>query len=146
MGKTFDSIRIKWEAWKRERRYRKVLRQVARQHISLIKREGVECWIWFSDLDQSAETQAALRTAEARGWIEQQGTRRTSFYDFTDGDTLGILEEHVKERVLGREPRKVVEEINWRPTGSGWAVLNRDHEWKLVAVFLGVLGVIVTFI
>ena len=116
---------------KRELRIRKVLRRLAKQRVSLVFQPG-NVWVIEKAVQDNEETDAALKTCYMRGWVEP-------------------LENSVPKGKLkgdGSLPEGALFESAgpiWKLTDSGWAAINRAHEWTLIGILIGALGVIVAF-
>lgn len=114
---------------KREWRIRRVLRRLARQRVGLVLQPG-NIWVIEKAVEDNEETDADLKTCFMRGWVEplEKAVPRGKLKEdgsLPDGDIF---------QSLGPV---------WKLTDSGWAAINRAHEWTLIGVLIGALGVIV---
>lgn len=113
---------------RRERKVRKVLRQLARQRVALVLQPG-NIWVIEKAVDDDDEADAALKTCLMRGWVD-------------------ALENSVPKGKLNRDgslPEGSLADSEgplWKLTDSGWAAINRAHEWKLIGVLIGAIGVL----
>jgi hypothetical protein len=103
-----------FEDFRREREIRRVRRGLARQRVRLVLKPG-NVLVIEKALDTSGEgVQAALHTAEIRGWVE-------------------ILEDAVPAAKLGPQGQLPTEWERrapiYRLTGAGWNAIHRTQGW-----------------
>lgn len=115
--------------WRREWRIRSVLKQLARQRVALVLQPG-NVWVIENAVANNEVTDAALKTCFMRGWGEPLDNSLpigslTADGRLPDGNLF-----------LKRAPI-------WKVTDSGWAAINRAHEWMLIGVLLAAIGVLV---
>lgn len=114
---------------KREWKIRRILRLLSKQRVALVLQPG-NVWVIEKAVEDNEETEAALKTCYMRGWVEP-------------------LENSVpkgKLREDGSLPGGNLYDASgpiWKLTDSGWAAINRAHEWTLIGILIGVIGVIV---
>jgi hypothetical protein len=114
---------------KREWRIRWVLRRLAKQRVGFVVQPG-NVWVVEKAVEDNEETDAALKTCYMRGWVEP----------LANSVPKGKLKED------GSLPDGALFESSgpiWKLTDSGWAAINRAHEWTLVGILIGAVGVIV---
>ncbi|MFC1876629.1 hypothetical protein ACFL2E_05070 [Thermodesulfobacteriota bacterium] len=114
---------------KREWKIRMILRQLAKQRVGLVLQPG-NVWVIEKAVEDNEETDAALKTCYMRGWVEP-------------------LENSVPKGKIKRDgslPDGNLFESSgpiWKLTDSGWAAINRAHEWTTIGILIGAVGVIV---
>lgn len=114
---------------KREWIIRRVLRRLAKQRVGLVLQPG-NVWAIEKAVEDNEVTDAALKTCYMRGWVEPLENP--------------VLKGKLKED--GSLPNGALFESSgpiWRLTDSGWAAINRAHEWTLIGILIGAVGVIV---
>ena len=114
---------------KRESIIRRVLRRLAKQRVGLVLQPG-NVWVIEKAVENNEVTDAALKTCYMRGWVEP----------LENSVPKGKLKED------GSLPDGALFESSgpiWRLTDSGWAAINRAHEWTLIGILIGAVGVIV---
>lgn len=114
---------------KREWIVRRVLRRLAKQRVGLVLQPG-NVWVIEKAVENNEVTDAALKTCYMRGWVEP----------LENSVPKGKLKED------GSLPDGALFESSgpiWRLTDSGWAAINRAHEWTLIGILIGAVGVIV---
>jgi len=114
---------------KREWRIRSALRRLAKQRVGLVLQPG-NVWVIEKAVEDNEETDAALKTCYMRGWVEP----------LENSVPTGKLKED------GSLPDGALLDSSgpiWRLTDSGWAAINRAHEWTLIGIVIAVVGVIV---
>jgi hypothetical protein len=114
---------------KREWIIRSVLRRLAKQRVGLVLQPG-NVWVIEKTVQDNEETDAALKTCYMRGWVEP----------LENSVPKGKLKED------GSLPDGELCESSgpiWKLTDSGWAAINRAHEWALIGILIGAVGVIV---
>jgi len=111
---------------------RSVLRQLAHQRVALVLQPG-NVWVIENGVPDNESTDAALKTCFMRGWIAP-------------------LENSIPKGSLtpdGRLPEGDIFSKSgpvWRVTDSGWAAINRAHEWMLIGVLLAAIGILVAVV
>ena len=114
---------------KGEWKIRSVLRRLAKQRVQLVLQPG-NVWVVEKVVTDNAETDAALKTCYMRGWVEP-------------------LENSVPKGNLKKDSSLPDGELFqssgpiWKLTDSGWAAINRAHEWTLIGILIGAVGLIV---
>jgi hypothetical protein len=115
--------------WRREFGIRRVLKQLARQRVALVLQPG-NVWVIENAVTDDETTDAALKTCYMRGWVEP-------------------LENSIPKGKLtpdGRLPDRPMFQTTgplWKVTDSGWAAINRAHEWALIGVLLAAISILV---
>jgi hypothetical protein len=114
---------------KRELRIRRVLRRLAKQRVGLVLQPG-NVWVIEKAIEDNEETDAALKTCYMRGWVEP----------LENSVPKGKLKEDgsLPDGALFKSSGPI-----WKLTDSGWAAINRVHEWTLIGILIGAVGVIV---
>lgn len=110
--------------WRRERRIRKVLVGIKRQRVAVKKGE---LWALERALPRNNEVEADIGTCLIRGWIEPLRENMPTGPLLVDGE-------------VPREPYFNDVQTFYRMTDSGWAALNRAHEWTVFAAIVGAAG------
>jgi hypothetical protein len=115
--------------WRREWAIRKVLRRLARQRVALVLQPG-NVWVIENAVEDTEDVDAALKTCYMRGWVEPLANSIPKGSMSPDG-TLprGDLFERAGPV--------------WKLTDSGWAAINRAHEWALIGILIAAVGVLV---
>lgn len=114
---------------KREWKIRRILRRLSKQRVALVLQPG-NVWVIEKAVEDNEETDAALKTCYMRGWVEP----------LENSVPKGKLKED------GSPPDSNLYDSSgpiWKLTDSGWAAINRAHEWTLIGILIGVIGVIV---
>lgn len=118
--------------YRREWQIRKALRKASMQRVALVLQPG-NVWVIENALEHTEETDAALKTCYMRGWVE-------------------ILENSVPTGQLTKEGNLPQGQLFnssspiWKLTDSGWAAINRIHEWALIGVFLAAVSILVAVV
>jgi hypothetical protein len=105
---------------------------LAQQEVTLVLQPG-NVWCIEKAVEDDERTDAALKTAYIRGWVEP-------------------IENAVPKGRLQPDSRLPPGEIFqtagplWRLTESGWAVINRSRWWELFAITVSVLSFAVSVI
>jgi hypothetical protein len=81
-------------------------------------------------VEDNEETDAALKTCYMRGWVEPLENSIPRGKLKKDGSLPDGNLYHSFGPV-------------WKLTDSGWAAINRVHEWTLISILIGAIGVIV---
>ena len=115
----FENLRREWKI-------RTVLRRLSRQRVALVLQPG-KVWVIEKAVPDNLETDADLKTCYMRGWVEP-------------------LENSVPKGRLkpdGSLPDQLFESDGpvWKLTDSGWNAIHRAHEWALVGILIGIVGV-----
>jgi hypothetical protein len=115
---------------KREWKIRKVLRRLSQQRVGLILQPG-NIWVIEKAIEDDEGTDAALMTCHMRGWIEP----------LENSVPTGRLKEDgsLPDGILFKSSKPI-----WKLTDSGWAAINRVHEWTLIGILIGVIGIFLT--
>jgi len=113
----------------RELIIRRVLRQLAKQRVGLVLQPG-NVWVIEKAVEDNQETDAALKTCYMRGWVEPLENSVSKGKWKEDGS--------FPDGALFKSSGPI-----WKLTDSGWAAINRAHEWTLVGVLIAAVGVIV---
>lgn len=114
---------------KREWKIRRILRRLSKQRVGIVLQPG-NVWVIENAIEDDNETDAALKTCYMRGWVEP-------------------LENSVPKGKLKKDGSLPDDNLYdssgpvWKLTDSGWAAINRAHEWTLIGVLITALGVIV---
>ena len=114
---------------KREWKIRKTLRRLSRQRVGLVLQPG-NIWVIEKAVEDNEETDAALKTCYMRGWVDP----------LKNSVPKGKLKED------GSLPDGNLYDSTgpiWKLTDSGWAAINRAHEWALIGILIGAIGVFV---
>lgn len=115
--------------YRREWQIRKILKRASKQRVAVVLQPG-NVWVIENALEHTDETDAALKTCYMRGWVE-------------------ILENSVPRGQLTKEGTLPEGQLFnssspiWKLTDSGWAAINRVHEWTLIGVFLAAISTLV---
>jgi|ERR1700733_1695920 len=117
-----------------ERAIRKTLRKLAKQRVGLVLQPG-NCWVIEFAVEDTKETDVALKTCHMRGWVEPLTHAIPSAALPHDGKLLPNLEDNfTKLQTL------------YRLTDSGWAVIHHVQGWLVTSVILALLAVITAFL
>ena len=119
----------------RERKIRRVLKQLARQRLAVILQPG-NAWVIEHAINREDGTDEALRTCHLRGWAEPMTERGIPQITLT---AQGGLPDDPPPNYT----------VIYRLTGAGWDVLHRTHVWivftsavALVTLFATLVGLI----
>jgi len=116
----------------REWAIHRVLKKLARQRVAIVLQPG-NIWVIEKAVADDEQTDAALKTCYMRGWVEPLANSIPRGQLLPDGSLpRGQLFQ-------GSGPL-------WKLTDSGWAAINRVHEWALIGVLIGAVSVIVALI
>jgi hypothetical protein len=115
---------------KREWVIRKVLRKLSKQRVALVLQPG-NIWVIEKAVIEDDEIDAALKTCYMRGWVEPLKNsipkgRLKADGSLPDGN---LFEKHGPQ---------------WKLTDSGWAAINRVHEWTLIGILIAIIGILLT--
>lgn len=117
---------------RREWAIRRALKGLARQRVALVLQPG-NVWVIENAVADDTETDSALKTCFMRGWVEP-------------------LENSIPKGKLqpdGSLPPGPLYEASgpvWKLTDSGWAAINRAHEWMLLGILIGAMGLLIAVI
>lgn len=118
--------------WRREWAIRRVLGRLARQRVAIVLQPG-NLWVIENAVEDTKDVDAALKTCFMRGWVEP----------LTNSIPKGSLN---KDGTLpAGELFKSAGPV-WKLTDSGWAAINRAHEWTLIGVLLAAISVLVAVV
>ncbi len=117
--------------WKRERRIRRVLRDLARQRVALVLQPG-NIWVLERALQRNGDVEADLQTCLMRGWVEV----------FQSDTPTGQLTDDLR---LPEGRMFPTSETYYRLTEGGWAALNRAHAWMLVNTLIAAASLLTAF-
>lgn len=114
---------------KHEWKIRMILRRLAKLRAGLVLQPG-NVWVIENAVEDNEETDAALKTCYMRGWVEP----------LENSVAKGKLKENgsLPDGNLFKSSGPI-----WKLTDSGWAAINRAHEWTLIGILIGAVGVIV---
>ena len=114
---------------KREWKIRRILRRLSKQRVAIVLQPG-NVWVIEKAVEDNEETDTALKTCYMRGWVEP----------LENSIPRGKLKEDgsLPDGNLYQSFGPV-----WKLTDSGWAAINRAHEWTLIGILIGALGVLV---
>jgi hypothetical protein len=118
--------------FRREWTIRRTLRQLARQRVALVLQPG-NVWVIENAVEDIEATDAALKTCHMRGWVEPMVNSIPQGRLSPDGN--------LPSGSLFQNQGPV-----WKLTDSGWAAINRAHEWMLFGIFLAAAGVLVAIV
>jgi len=105
---------------------RRTLKRLSGQRVALVLQPG-NVWVLDNAVEDNDETDAALKTAYMRGWVEPIENAVPRGKLMPDGSLpSGNLFQGVGPL--------------WRLTEGGWAMLNRSHWWVLFAIAISVLS------
>src|SRR5579875_1298479 len=113
-----------------ERQLRHTLRRLAEQKVVLVLQPG-NVWVVDRAVEDNDRTDAALKTAWMRGWVEP-------IHDAVPRGRLGPNNE-LPQGELYQTAGPL-----WRLTDAGWAVINRTHGWALFAIVISILSLVVS--
>jgi len=119
-------------SYRREWQIRRTLKRASKQRVALVLQPG-NVWVIENALEHTEETDAALKTCYMRGWVE-------------------ILENSVPTGQLTKEGNLPQGQLSnssspiWKLTDSGWAAINRVHEWTLIGIFLAAISILVAVV
>lgn len=105
---------------------RRTLKRLSEQRVAVVLQPG-NIWVVENAVEDDEQTDAALKTAYMRGWVEP-------------------IENAVPKAKLapdGSLPRgELFQRIGplWRLTEGGWAVVNRTQLWTLFAIILSLFS------
>lgn len=107
---------------------RRTLRSLSKQRVAVVLQPG-NVWVIEKAVEDSAETDADLKTCYMRGWVEPIENalprgKLTPEGELPDGDIFDRIGPVYKL------------------TDSGWSVINRSHQWLLITIVLGFLTLI----
>lgn len=111
---------------------RRTLKRLSRQRVAMVMQPG-NVWVVDNAVEDTEETDAALKTAYMRGWVEP-------------------IENAVPKGKLGPDgrlpPGPLFQRTGplWRVTEGGWAVVNRTQLWTLFAIVVAVLSFAVSVV
>lgn len=113
---------------KREWIIRRILRRLSKQRVALVLQPG-NVWVIEKAVEDNEESDAALKTCYMRGWVEP----------LENSIPRGKLKEDgsLPDGNLYQSFGPV-----WKLTDSGWAAINRAHEWTLISILVGALGIL----
>jgi|SRR5436309_984432 len=113
--------------WKREWDIRRILRQLAQQRVAMVLQPG-NVWVIEKAVQDTKESDAALKTCYMRGWVEP----------IKDSIPKGMLQPDgsLPELSMFQSSGPV-----WRLTDSGWAAIQRAHEWTLFGILVALISV-----
>jgi hypothetical protein len=109
-----------------EREIRHILKRLSRQRVALVLQPG-NVWVIEDAIEDNEETDAALKTAYMRGWVEPI-ENAVPKGKLTSGGALPSGNPFLEVGPL------------WRLTEGGWAVVNQTHWWALFAIVISVLS------
>lgn len=118
--------------WRREWAIRSVLRRLARQRVAMVLQPG-NLWVIENSIEDTEDVDAALKTCFMRGWVEPLSNSIPKGSLNMDG-TLPTGELFNRTGPV------------WKLTDSGWAAINRAHEWMLLGVLLAAVSVLVAVV
>jgi hypothetical protein len=110
---------------KREWIIRRVLNKLSRQRVVGILQPG-NVWIIEKGVITNEETGAALRTRFMRGWIDVMENNVRHGSPLPDGTISKPWFQSVGP--------------TWKLTDSGWAAIQRTHEWELIGILIAALS------
>ena len=117
---------------RREREIRQTLRKLARQRVALVL-QPEDVWVIELAVDDDESTQEALRTCHLRGWVEP----------IHDALPKGKLTPDGRlpsgEMFSGEGPL-------YRLTEGGWAVVNRSHQWVVMAIAVALASLVASVV
>jgi hypothetical protein len=90
-------------------------------------------WVVENAIGDDEDADAALKTCYMRGWIEPLSNSIPKGSLNKDG-TLPTGELFQRTGPV------------WKLTDSGWAAINRAHEWTLIGVLLAAIGALVAVV
>ena len=105
---------------------RHTLERLSRQRVALVLQPG-NVWVIERAVEDDEQTDAALKTAYMRGWVEPIENAIPKGKLMPDGT------------LPGGSPFQGVGPL-WRLTEGGWAVVNRTRRWALFAILISVLS------
>ena len=105
---------------------RRTLKRLSEQRVALVLQPG-NVWVIERAVEDNEQTDAALKTAYIRGWVEPIENAIPKGKLTPSGDLpCGSSFQEVGPL--------------WRLTEGGWAVVNRSHGWTLFAIVVSVLS------
>lgn len=116
----------------KEKLIRKALRAIARQRVALILQPGNVMVVENSTPD-AEWFNLAVKTAHIRGWVEILHASMP----------MGHLRFQGKNPVF---PNELENQVMYRLTEGGWAVINRSHTWIIATFFISFIGVVATLV
>jgi hypothetical protein len=116
----------------REWAIRRVLKQLARQRVGLVLQPG-NVWIVENAVPDDDHTDAALKTCYMRGWVEPLANSIPKGHLLPDGSLPTAQSFQTSGPV-------------WKLTDSGWAAINRAHEWTLIGILIAAVSVIIALV
>jgi hypothetical protein len=105
---------------------RRTLKRLSEQRVALVLQPG-NVWVIEKAVEDNEQTDAALKTAYMRGWVEP----------IENAIPKGKLTP--SGALPSGNPFQGVGPL-WRLTEGGWAVVNRSHRWALFAIVVSVLS------
>lgn len=116
-----------------ESEIRHTLKRLSGQRVALVLQPG-NVWVIDNAVEDTEKTDAALKTAFMRGWVEpiQNGIPRGKLNP--DGSLP-------TERPLFEGTGPI-----WRLTDGGWAIVNRTHGWSVFAIVVSALSFAVSIL
>jgi hypothetical protein len=112
-----------------ERHVRQTLRALCRQRVALVLQPG-NVWVIERAVEDTPETDIALKTCLLRGWVEPLENAVPSGRLNPDGS-------------LPSKPFTGVSPI-YKVTEGGWALVHRVQLWLLVSVSISILSFLVS--
>ncbi len=115
---------------RREWVIRKVLRKLSRQRVALVLQPG-NVWVIENAVVEDDDTDAALKTCYMRGWVEplENSVPKGRLND--DGT---LPDGHPFDH----------DGPQWKLTDSGWAAINRAHEWTVIGILIAIIGLLIS--
>jgi hypothetical protein len=119
-------------SYRREWQIRRTLKRASKQRVALVLQPS-NVWVIENTLEHTEETDAALKTCYMRGWVE-------------------VLENSIPTGQLTKEGNLPQGQLSnssspiWKLTDSGWAAINRVHEWTLIGIFLAAISILVAVV
>jgi len=110
---------------KREWIIRRALKKLSRQRVVGIMQPG-NVWVIEKALMTNEKTEPALRTCFMRGWIDILEDRVLHGAPLPDGTVAKPWFQTVAP--------------TWKLTDSGWAAIQRTHEWELIGILIATLS------
>ena len=115
----------------RERFIRRILRKLGRQRVAVVLQPG-NIWVVEKAVEDTVETDAALKTCHIRGWVEP-------------------LENAIPKGKLspdGKLPENLFEGIGptYKLTSAGWSVIYRSYQLALLALLISATSLLISAI
>ena len=119
----FEQLAYSWRIYR-------ILRRLAKQRVGLVLQPG-NIWVIEYAVPDDEESDALLKTCYMRGWVEP----------LENSIPKGKLQP---DGSLPEGPMFQSKGPVWKLTDSGWSAINRSHELAILALFVALIGVLIS--